>query len=188
MKTKKNNALNQPVILERKTIFSSPWITLVESKVQFTREKPVQDYYALAGSDYVTIVAMTPSGKVPIVRQFRPAVGLFTYELPAGTIDPGETAEFACTRELKEETGLKSLSVKSMGIHYPDTGRVSNRMHTFFVLTSEADPHFEDEEGLEVSFVSLSELKTMIRDGSFSHQLHVGAFLFCEFMGAFNAK
>jgi 8-oxo-dGTP pyrophosphatase MutT (NUDIX family) len=44
--------------------------------------------------------------KTILVKQFRPPVGSYTVELPAGLVDEGETAAEAAVRELHEETGL----------------------------------------------------------------------------------
>ena len=40
----------------------------------------------------IAIVALTPDGRVPVVRQYRPALERFTWELPAGLVDHGEAA------------------------------------------------------------------------------------------------
>ena len=61
--------------------------------------------------DGVAVVALisTPSGTgppmLPVLRQFRPPVGSYCLELPAGLVDAGETAATAAVRELFEETG-----------------------------------------------------------------------------------
>lgn len=44
--------------------------------------------------------------KLVVLRQFRYPVNQYIYELPAGLIDAGETAQQAAVREMKEETGL----------------------------------------------------------------------------------
>ncbi|XP_069763571.1 ADP-sugar pyrophosphatase isoform X1 [Narcine bancroftii] len=41
------------------------------------------------------------------VKQFRPPMGCYCLELPAGLVDDGETTEGAALRELQEETGYK---------------------------------------------------------------------------------
>lgn len=55
-------------------------------------------------------------GKLVVIRQFRYPVNQYIYELPAGLIDEGETAETAAVREMKEETGLIFTSFTD----YPD--------------------------------------------------------------------
>ncbi|XP_010364870.1 ADP-sugar pyrophosphatase isoform X2 [Rhinopithecus roxellana] len=42
-----------------------------------------------------------------LVKQFRPPMGGYCIEFPAGLIDDGETPEAAALRELEEETGYK---------------------------------------------------------------------------------
>lgn len=71
-----------------------------------------------SSADAVVIFALLRSRGAPpatlLVRQFRPPIGCDTLELPAGLIDPGESAAEAALRELKEETGftatLRSVS------------------------------------------------------------------------------
>ena len=76
--------------------------------MEFAQDAPAELYHAVGQQDYIAIVAMTPDGKIPIVRQYRPAVEGFTWELPAGMLEQGEDAADCCRRELLEETGLKA--------------------------------------------------------------------------------
>ncbi len=56
----------------------------------------------------VCIYAVTDEEKprLVVIREFRLPTGKELYACPAGRIDPGETAEQAAIREMKEETGL----------------------------------------------------------------------------------
>lgn len=63
-------------------------------------------------SDAVVIIPLlksersgTKTVETILVRQYRPPMGTYTLEFPAGLIDDGETSEQAALRELKEETG-----------------------------------------------------------------------------------
>jgi ADP-ribose pyrophosphatase len=165
-----------PRIRSRRTIDVSPWIHLIEREVEFTPDK-LQTYHSVGQPDYVSILAMTPDRKIPLVRQFRPAVERVTWELPAGLVDAGEDPAETCKRELLEETGHPALRVQSLGATDPCTGRMSNRLHSFFVETGERAVDFKPEAGIEIELKTLTELTDMIRTGEFDHQLHIGTVL-----------
>jgi 8-oxo-dGTP pyrophosphatase MutT (NUDIX family) len=165
----------EPTIVSRTEIPVSPWVRLLAKDVRFAPGDKAQTYHCLnVCGDYVAIFAETPSGQVPIVRQYRPAVEGYTWELPAGLLEPGEGREVCCRRELQEETGLIAQSVTYLGEYIADSGRLANRQHAFYVRTSEPDPQFIPEPGMTLRFVSRDELREMICRQEFNHMLHVG--------------
>jgi 8-oxo-dGTP pyrophosphatase MutT (NUDIX family) len=166
-----------PRIRARRVTKVSPWVELVEREVEFSPDAPPQTYHAVATADYVAIVARTPDGLLPIVRQYRPALENFSWELPAGIIDAGESAAECCVRELLEETGYPARAVHMLGTAVPCTARLPNRQHTFFVETGEQVADFAPEPGIEVALVSLAELARLIVDEAFNSQLHLGSLL-----------
>jgi len=125
-------------------------------------------------------VARTPSGHFPIVRQFRPAVESFTWELPAGLAEPGEDFAEGCRRELFEETCFPTRAIHALGTASPCSGRLSNRIHSFFIETGERAVDVEPEAGITVRLVTADELVGMIKTGEFVSQLHLGALLLAE--------
>ena len=130
---------DQPKILSRRRTRISPWMEIIEREVEFKTGAKPELYHALGQQDYLAIVARTPDGRIPIVRQYRPALEAFTWELPAGLVDAGEEPSAACARELQEETGLAARKVHALGDYAPCTARLSNRVHSFFVETEAAD-------------------------------------------------
>ena len=54
----------------------------------------------------VVLVPVPAAGHVILIRQYRPSLGRDIWELPAGSVDLGESAEHAAARECEEETGL----------------------------------------------------------------------------------
>ncbi|MDO8794161.1 MAG: hypothetical protein Q7J25_06025, partial [Vicinamibacterales bacterium] len=58
----------------------------------------------------------------------------------------------------------------------PDTGRLDIKSHAFFARASRAADAPPVEPGLEVRFVTVAELRRMIRQHEFSHQIHLGVF------------
>jgi ADP-ribose pyrophosphatase len=164
-----------PKIRSRRVSKISPWMDVIAREVEFSPGAPLQTYHAVGQLDYLAIVARIPDGRIPIVRQFRPAIEAFTWELPAGLVDAGESPEECCRRELMEETGYLALAVHPLGTAAACTGRLSNRVHSFFVETGERVASFEPEPGLMVKLVTPEELMRMIDAGEFIQQMHFGA-------------
>ena len=95
-----------PKIRSREVSKVSPWMSIMAREVEFARDAEPEIYHAVEQADYVSIVAVTPDGRFPLVHQYRPALEDYTWELPCGTVDPGEDAAETCRRELLEETGF----------------------------------------------------------------------------------
>ena len=133
----------------------------------------------LAQADYVGVLARTPAGLFSLVRQYRPAIEAFTWELVGGLLEPGEEPEEAARRELYEEAGVSALSVEKLGVTPAEVGRLENRHHCYFIEASEPDPDFVPEPGLEVAYVTWTELLERVRSGDLGHPLHLAIlFLF----------
>ena len=169
--------MDWPRILTRRVTTISPWVELVEREVAFSPDAPTQTYHALGQNDYVAVVALTPGGQIPIVRQYRPAIEGFSWELPAGLIDRDEEPAQCAARELLEETGFAARAVHALGAAVPCTARLPNRQHTFFIETAERATGAAIEPGMTVKLVSPAELAGMIADGAFTSQLHIGSLL-----------
>lgn len=165
-----------PKILGRKRIPISPWAEIIEKTVQFAPDSPPEIYHCVTQAPYVGILALTPDGRIPIVRQFRPAVEEFTWEFPAGTVEDGETPERAARRELREEAGLESADWLYLGQFHPDTGRMQVAAHAYFAASARPVEGFVPEKGIDVRYVRHAELKQMILSGEFRHQVHLALY------------
>jgi ADP-ribose pyrophosphatase len=104
--------------------------------------------------------------RILLVRQYRLAARRYLWELPAGTIDEGETALQTARRELVEETGYRARKWQKIAEFFPSAGFLSEKM-TIFLATEltagEASP-MEDER-IETRWFGQRELDDMIRAG-----------------------
>jgi ADP-ribose pyrophosphatase len=152
--------------------------------VEKTFEAAAAPYYWIDSPDCVSVLAVTADGKVPLVRQYRPALDRESLELPAGHIDAGETSEAAARRELLEETGYEAPALEFLGMLDPDTGRLRARIWCYFArdAVKVAEPE-AGEEKLHNQECMLSDLDQMLRDGRMSHAQDMAAILLARLRG-----
>ncbi|TWD84448.1 ADP-ribose pyrophosphatase [Kribbella amoyensis] len=63
----------------------------------------------------ITVLPLTPEGRIVTVRMFRPGLDRVVTNLPGGLIDVGEDPATAAVRELEEETGYRCGSIELVG-------------------------------------------------------------------------
>lgn len=144
------------------------------------------DFFRLEAGGWINIIPVTEDGRVILVRQFRHGTKEMTLEIPGGMIDPGETPEQAAARELAEETGYHSDSLKLIGQVRPNPAIQDNWCYTFLArpvrLIDGHDPlkqpeHRPDEtEHIELIIADLSEIPEIIASKQIDHALVLAAF------------
>lgn len=127
------------------------------------------------------LLPILDDGRVVLVRNYRMAVGKWLIELPAGTLDPGESPAETARRELAEETGYRAKSMEPLTAFYPSPGILDERMHVFVATGLEAGPtHLDAGEEIEVMPVAWQEALAMARDGRIEDAKTIAAILFYE--------
>lgn len=101
----------------------------------------------------VAIVPVAEDGEVFLVRQYRGATGGILLEIPAGTLEPGETVEAALNRELAEEIGCRARRYERLLHFYPSPGILTEVVHLF--LAADLEPHRLDAEEEELTVVRM---------------------------------
>lgn len=133
----------------------------------------------------VAIVPLTEDGQVRLVRQYRSAVADYLLELPAGTLQPGESPEAAAPRELAEETGDRAENWTHLTSFHTMPGVCDETIHLFLAtgLTSGATNRDPDED-IEVVTLPLARALEMSRSGEIRDaKTIVGLFLAAQAVG-----
>jgi ADP-ribose pyrophosphatase len=104
--------------------------------------------------------------RVLLVRQYRLPAQAFLWELPAGSVDPGEKPLQTAKRELKEETGYRAKNWTKLISFFPSPGFLAEKM-TIFLATGltpgEATPM--GDERIETRWFTAKEIETAIDSG-----------------------
>jgi ADP-ribose pyrophosphatase len=119
----------------------------------------------------VVIIPITGDGEIILVRQYRPAIGRWAWELPAGSLKPGEDVAAAAARECQEEIGLIPGRLERLGAFFPTPGYCDEEMN-FYAATGlrapgagDAEAHADEDEDIEARPFSRAAIATMITDG-----------------------
>ena len=116
----------------------------------------------------VVLLPVPAPGKVILIRQYRYAVNAFLWELPAGSVDEGESPEEAARRECHEEIGLLPATIVRLSAMYPTPGYCDEEM-VFFRLSG-LEPASEkaavdEDEDIEAKVFDLADARDMVRNG-----------------------
>ena len=134
------------------------------------------------GAAAIVPCASDPPGADPtilLIRQYRYATGGQLWEIPAGTLDPGEDPEACARRELLEETGVTAARLQRLTSIWTTPGFTNEVIHLYLAtgLTS-GEPSRERDEFIEVVPQPLSRVRALIRDGEISDAKTVAAILY----------
>jgi len=164
-----------PELIASNSTRLSPWVTLNEKTYRVDWHAEPQTFHSLVPQDYVNVLAVTADGRIPLVRQFRPALNRYTLELPGGLLEKGETPAERAVTELQEETGFRATRAPiALPPLCPDTGRLENALHGF-ILLDVADPpaDWRPEDEVERLVYSREELAKALLSGELDHAPHV---------------
>lgn len=146
-----------PVLGKRTEIHRGRVITLVE------REVDERAYTIVEHPGAACAVPVTPEGRLVLIRQFRPAIGEWIWETPAGTIEPGETPEECMAREVVEEIGWEAARLEPLGSVVTSPGFSNQRMHLFTAhLSQHVGPRHEDSEMITIHELDWTQVQRMI--------------------------
>lgn len=105
-------------------------------------------------------------GRILLVRQYRLSARQYLWELPAGTVDPGEKPLQTAKRELVEETGYRAKKWAKLAEFYPSPGFLNEKMTIYLAteLAAGVATPMEDER-IETRWFTSKEIDSMIQSG-----------------------
>jgi ADP-ribose pyrophosphatase len=118
----------------------------------------------------VVLIPIQDDGRVVLVRQYRPSVGRELWELPAGSLHAGETAEEAAERECEEEIGRVPGSLERLRGLFPAPGFCDEEL-IFFRASELREPapdstrRADEDEDLHVQAYRIEEARAMAARG-----------------------
>ena len=129
------------------------------------------------------IIPFLSKDKLIMLRQLRPVVGNYIYELPAGTIDKGEKPLECARREIVEETGYSAGSMKRLGAIYPVPGYSTEKIVIYKAEElSLRHRHAEKDEIIELKVLTRTAVRHLFRSGRIVDAKTIAALAFCGWL------
>ncbi len=151
----------------RRVVFSGPIFRVERDTVTLPNGRSKHmDIVRHRGS--VVLLPQPAPGQVILIRQYRYVIGKWIWELPAGSLERGESPTAGARRECAEEIGLVPGRVRRVGVFYPTPGFCDERMIFFrcSALRRPGRPRAGDEdEQIEPRAMTLARAWRLVVQG-----------------------
>lgn len=110
------------------------------------------------------IVPFLAPEKIILLRQFRPVINSYLYELPAGTLNKNESILDCARREIVEETGYSAGKLTRLGEIYPVPGYSTEKIVIFRAeRLSRENAAAEKDEVIQVKIITRTQIKALFK-------------------------
>jgi len=180
-----NDTTVTETILEEREVFRGRKFRVLERDIRLTDEHVATWEVLDKGWDSVAMVPLDHEGNVHLVREYFGATNERAICLPKGKIDPGEDADAAAGRELREEIGCGGTLTR-LGTLSVSPGYLTQRTILFLAR----DLYEEHLEGDEVQFIQptvipLTTALTMCMNGQITESRTIaGLFMAARYVEA----
>jgi 8-oxo-dGTP pyrophosphatase MutT (NUDIX family) len=156
-----------------------PWFTVRRDAVRMAGGGYIPDYHIFEYPDWINVVAVTTSGELVLIRQYRHGVAGVHFELCAGCVDAGEAPLAAAQRELLEETGYGGGDWRPLMVLSANPGTHANLTYSFLALGVEKlrEQELEVTEEISVHLLAKADVLPLIDSGQVMQSLHAAALL-----------
>lgn len=165
---------------DRRVIYKGRKVDLALQTVRL-RDGSTADREVVLHRGAVALVPMVDRDHVCLVKNFRYTVGRHLLEIPAGTLDPGESPDDTAPRELAEETGYRAGSIRRVAEWLVSPGVMNERMYLYLCEDLAPGPtDHQPDEDLEVVVIPWAEAVQMAIEGGFDDAKTRLAILLCD--------
>jgi len=157
--------------ISRKSLLDHPRMKIVEdiielpngNKTTYIREAPYS-------RQSVTIIAVNKKDQILLQREYSYPPDEVMYQLPGGGIEKNEDIIAAANRELSEESGYVSKTLKLVGSFHTNNRRSDSKQYVVVARNLESHKLPEDEEEfIENIWVTRGQLKELVRSGEITN-------------------
>ena len=117
-------------------------------------------------SGAVVIAPLISATEILLIKQYRFPAEAELWEIPAGTLEPGESPDQCAARELEEETGYRAGEIQPVLHFYSTPGFCDELMHLFVARNlTPGRQKLDADESLVTERFQLDRAREMILTG-----------------------
>jgi 8-oxo-dGDP phosphatase len=147
----------------RRAIYESPWVSLDLVDVELPDGRRFEQHVVRMGRPVAAVVVVDDRDRVLLMWRHRHVTDTWGYEIPAGRVEEGESAEETAVREAEEETGWRPGPLEPLVISQPSNGSVDSRHHLFRAYGAEhVGPPTDITEAERIEWVPLATVRDLI--------------------------
>ena len=160
-------------------LYASEWVrlTLVDVEVP---DGPRFEHHVVRMPHFAagTVVHDATRGLL-LIHRHRFITDTWGWEVPAGRIDPGETAAEAAARETLEETGWRPGPLTQLFAYQPQNGVSDQRFNIFLADgATHVGPPSDPGESDRIEWIGLDDVRDLVQHGEMSDGLSLTAVLY----------
>jgi ADP-ribose pyrophosphatase len=156
--------------LSSRVVWSCPWYNVRQDEIITPDGRPGV-YNTIQKADAVWIIPVTTDGRLAMLYSYRYTIDDWCWEVPAGSVKPGQSLEEAAREELLEEAGGTAATMDYIAPYYLANG-ICNEVGHFFLATGVTlgAPTHESAEVIKIQLKPIVEVLHMAR----THQITDG--------------
>ncbi len=150
------------------------YFTAREDRCEMPDGTIVDPYFVVEMPASVCAMAITETGEVILIKQYRHPIEESIWELPGGFIDDKESGEKAMARELLEETGYQFNQIHYLATVAGNPGVLNNFTGLYLVTggVKVATQQLDHNEEIELQLFSLEDVRSMLMKNEIKQALH----------------
>ncbi len=141
------------------------------------------DFEIIKHPGAVLVVPFITKNKIVMLRQLRPVIDSWIYELPAGTLDNKESLINCAGREIVEETGYKAGKMKKLGKIFPVPGYSTEKITIFKAERLKKTRKLsQDDEIIRVFTFTKDRVRRLFKNGKIVDAKTICALAWCGWL------
>lgn len=152
-------------VTSSQTVWSCRWYSVRQDQLLLPDGR-AGEYNVVQKSEAVFVLPITPAGEVVLIYTYRHPIQAWCWEIPAGSILPGQTAEEAARMELLEEVGGTATELLYLGRFFAANGFCNEATHLFVAQgVTLGTPTHEPLELIQIHLKPWAEVLQMAHTG-----------------------